>query len=117
MQRSDIMPNRNYQAGRRFEYRVKKHLEKNGWFVVRSAGSKGAFDLVAIKHCSTTVGSDVALIQCKYGSKPSKKERDKLDEIYYDYDMVFGVTIAYAEHYGNIQFLSPKTMKKVSWID
>ena len=60
------MPNRNYQRGRAFEYRVKYYLEKLGYYVVRSYASKGLFDLVAIapRHVST-MGFDPLLIQCK----------------------------------------------------
>lgn len=36
----------NYQKGYRFEKRVQKHLEKMGFYVIRSSGSKGIFDLV-----------------------------------------------------------------------
>lgn len=39
-----------YQRGRSFEYRVKKKLESLGYFVMRSAGSKGEVDLLAVKH-------------------------------------------------------------------
>ena len=36
-----------YERGRSFEYRVIKELRDRGFYVLRSAGSKGAFDLVA----------------------------------------------------------------------
>ena len=53
------MPNRNYQAGVRFERARKKVWEQDGNVVLRTAGSHGPFDLVAI-------GEDrVRLIQCK----------------------------------------------------
>ena len=39
----------SYERGRAFEYRVKHFLEKQGYFVIRSAGSKFP-DLVAIKN-------------------------------------------------------------------
>lgn len=39
----------NYERGRAFEYRVKQYLEKQGYFVVRSAGSHFP-DLIAVKH-------------------------------------------------------------------
>jgi hypothetical protein len=42
------MPNKKYLAGRRFEYKVKQDLEKYNWIVLRSSGSKGPFDLVAL---------------------------------------------------------------------
>jgi len=36
-----------YKKGVNFEYRVKQKLEEHGYFVVRSAGSHGVFDLIA----------------------------------------------------------------------
>ncbi|MEM3549308.1 MAG: hypothetical protein QXJ23_09940 [Thermofilum sp.] len=38
----------NYERGRAFEYRVKRHLERQGYFVMRSAGSHFP-DLIAVK--------------------------------------------------------------------
>jgi Holliday junction resolvase len=38
-----------YRRGRAFEHRVLADLEAAGFLVVRSAGSKGAADLVAVK--------------------------------------------------------------------
>jgi hypothetical protein len=35
------------RKGRRAEHEVRHHLESLGWLVLRSAGSKGPFDLVA----------------------------------------------------------------------
>ena len=43
------MPNANYLKGRRLEYKAKKQLELEGWKVLRSAGSHGAFDLSAFR--------------------------------------------------------------------
>lgn len=55
-----------YALGRSFEYRVRKRLEDVGYFVVRSAGSKGAVDLVGLRACR------VVLVQCKRdGALPS----------------------------------------------
>lgn len=71
--------NKNYQKGRRFEYAVKKHLEDKGYIVVRSAGSKSPFDLVAISL--KVQYPDVMLVQCKYGAKITKKERENLHEL------------------------------------
>lgn len=73
------MPNKNYIRGRQFEYRVKKDLEDKGYIVVRSAGSKSPFDLVAISL--KVQYPDVMLVQCKYGAKISKKERDNLHDL------------------------------------
>lgn len=52
-------PNR-YRAGADFERNLKLWLEDCGYQVIRSAGSKGAADLVAFR-----VGTDPLLIQCK----------------------------------------------------
>ena len=49
----------NYALGATFERRVKKQLEDAGYFVVRSAGSKGQLDLVAFGDGRTL------FIQCK----------------------------------------------------
>lgn len=42
------MPNRRYQAGRRAEWAVRDQYEALGYIVVRSAGSKGKIDIVAL---------------------------------------------------------------------
>lgn len=39
-----------YSFGRQFEYTTKKSLEKLGFFVIRSAGSHGAIDILACKE-------------------------------------------------------------------
>ena len=49
----------NYSRGASFERRVRDHLRGEGYFVVRSAQSKGDFDLVALKL------GEVLLVQCK----------------------------------------------------
>lgn len=54
----------NYKIGRNFEYRVKKHYEKNGYFVVRSYASKGAADLYCMRPLPN-IGTELLLIQCK----------------------------------------------------
>ena len=40
------MVNKQYQIGRLAEYRAKKELEKQDYYVERSAGSKGVADLI-----------------------------------------------------------------------
>jgi Holliday junction resolvase len=55
-----------YIKGRQREHNLKRKLERAGWLVVRSAGSRGVFDLIAIKD--VTLG-----LQIK-GAKPSKQE-------------------------------------------
>jgi hypothetical protein len=49
----------HYIKGRRFENEARKLLEEAGWMVMRSAGSKGMFDLAAFG------GLGVRLIQIK----------------------------------------------------
>jgi Holliday junction resolvase len=69
------MNNKNYRRGRRFEYKLKKELEKYGFLVVRSAGSRSPFDLVALNQ------SYIFFIQLKYNKKISKQEFEK----FYDF--------------------------------
>jgi len=65
-----------YQMGRSFEHYVKSKLEDQGWWVTRSAGSKGEADLIAIKP------GVVWLIQAKAGkTKISSKEKTALIEL------------------------------------
>ncbi len=43
------MPNRNYVNGANLERKIKKYLEESNFWVIRSAGSHGCADLVALK--------------------------------------------------------------------
>lgn len=61
-----------YQKGRAFEQKVSRYLRERGIWVIRSAGSKGAADLVA-----WTSGRRV-LLQCKAGGQPHRRELDTL---------------------------------------
>ena len=70
-----------YKKGRQFEYVVKKKFEKRGYYVVRSAGSHGVFDLIAIKK------GEVLGIQCKLGNV-SKDEIKKMKEIGEKYGII-----------------------------
>ena len=54
------MPNKNYQAGRRFEYESMRRWEAKGYETMRTAGSHGAFDVVAVRW-----DRKPELIQCK----------------------------------------------------
>lgn len=63
----------NYTRGAAYEYEVKRELEQQGCFVVRSAGSHGPVDLVAL-----TPDGKVVLIQCKT-RKPTAAEVADLD--------------------------------------
>lgn len=55
-----MSPNANYVRGRRFEYTRKKAWEAQGCICVRTAGSHGPWDIIAVKP-----GFGVFLIQCK----------------------------------------------------
>jgi len=74
------MVNKNYVAGRGFEYRIIKWLVNKGYYVVRAYASKGIFDLVATPPKSSRL-SRALLIQAKYSRKgktyitPEEKER------------------------------------------
>lgn len=71
-----------YNRGRSFEYRVKQLYEKHGWFVIRSAGSKGIADLVAI----APDGMEIHFIQCKKNGTISKQEKEILTATAYKYN-------------------------------
>lgn len=66
----------NYTTGTRLEYRAMELLGRRGWFVVRSAGSHGAADVVAL---SPTDGHSI-LVQCKTG-RLKHDEWNRLREI------------------------------------
>lgn len=63
-----------YNKGVNFERRVRKDLENKGYYVVRSAGSKGVFDLIALKQHRRPLG-----VQCKYSSNPDGIEPTDFD--------------------------------------
>lgn len=62
------MSNKNYVAGRNFEYRIVRYLVAKGYYVVRSYASKGTFDLVGVPPKSCRL-SGALLIQAKYSRK------------------------------------------------
>jgi Holliday junction resolvase len=61
-----------YHLGRRGEWKVKRMLQRDGYYVVRAAGSKGVADLVAIKN------GQAFLVQVKRNHRPNQKELDRL---------------------------------------
>ena|SRR6185503_4620491 len=65
------MPNKNYQRGRRWEYNVAKTLRENGYHVLRTAGSKGKWDLIALDEAA----GHIVLIQCKVAATEAAKNR------------------------------------------
>lgn len=71
------MSNRNYEKGRRKEYKLKKHFEKFGWIILRTAGSHGFADLIMINRDS----KQVRFVQVK-PKNFSQKERVRLEQKY-----------------------------------
>lgn len=67
-----------YAKGRAFEQEVSRYLRERGIWVIRSAGSKGAADLVAWYEGRR------ALLQCKLGSGASKNELNALKRMAQD---------------------------------
>jgi len=61
-----------YRAGLVLEHATRHDLEADGYYVIRSAGSKGAADLVAIKP------GELLLVQCKLDGKMTPLERHDL---------------------------------------
>lgn len=75
-----------YDGGANVERKAKKELESSGYYVVRSAGSKGAFDLIAIpmKNHIELTPNVIRLIQCKKSSSEKgnyKKDRLAIDSL------------------------------------
>jgi Holliday junction resolvase len=74
--------NPRYRAGRALEYLIKDKLEKQGYFVIRAAGSHGVADLVAFGAPSRFDGEiihgDILFISCKLPMYAPPAERRKL---------------------------------------
>ena len=64
-----------YSIGANFERACKKKLEKENWYVLRSAGSHSIVDLVCFR------GGEVRLVQCKIDGYISPIEREQLLEL------------------------------------
>ena len=75
------MPNANYQKGRRKEYSLKKKFEREGFIVLRTAGSHGFADLIAIDRDARVI----KFIQCKPDNF-SEMSKEMLEKEYMDFD-------------------------------
>lgn len=64
-----------YAGGAAFEREVRAHLETEGYWCIRAAGSKGKADLLAIKP------GQVLIIQCKRDGKCPPAERAEVRRI------------------------------------
>lgn len=67
------MPNHNYANGANYERKIANKLRQKGYYVMRSSGSKGLFDLIAIDF---RLGQ-IKLIQLK-NYKLSKGEFERI---------------------------------------
>jgi len=77
----------NYQRGRAKEYRVKKKLEQQGYYVIRSAGSHSYFDLIAIHKEKR----EILLIQVK--KRATKKDRELYEKLAKEFDGKYDVAV------------------------
>ena len=59
-----------YHKGRRFEYQFKKFLQKKGYIVLRTAGSHGFADLIAVGK-----NGEVIFYQLSYRFEKSKYKK------------------------------------------
>jgi hypothetical protein len=89
------MPNKRYIAGRRFEYSVKKQLEKEGYFVIRASASKGLFDLIAFKkeHISPANPNDFCLRIKFLQLKKNINEKEAINLLQKIEQQIFGENI------------------------
>ena len=71
------MPNKNYLKGRRKEYAIMKKYKALGYICLRTAGSHGFADIIAIHREQ----EEILFIQAKSGDFPEYK----LKNLYNDY--------------------------------
>lgn len=81
------MPSSNYVKGRRFEYSTMSFLRKNGYYCIRSYGSKGLFDVIAVPskiNTLTDYPAGTLLIQCKTNGYVPPAERERLKKSHWE---------------------------------
>jgi len=72
-----------YKNGAAREYRIMKKLEAEGWFCIRSAGSHGPIDIIALKRNLLLDVLSIRFIQSKktgYLSPQERKEKEELEK-------------------------------------
>jgi len=74
--------NRNYQKGYRFERRIFSYFSNNGFYCVRSAGSHGVFDILAVYR------GRIFGVQCKYDGRITKRERERITETAAEHEII-----------------------------
>lgn len=89
------MPNKNYQKGRRREYYIKSKYKELGFYVQRSAGSKGAVDLIALragKWCPETKRRCPIIIPIQVKSGTARITPDEKRKIF-EFEEITGLTV------------------------
>lgn len=82
-----------YQKGRSYEYYIKYNLERAGFYVIRSAGSHGPFDLIALDKNGNVYG-----IQVKKNKYINRQLRSEMCNVAKTYNIV--PIIAYRDKSG-----------------
>lgn len=83
-----------YKKGKEFENYIARKLREKGFYVARSAGSKGVFDLIAISPILLKCGKRadrkprVYGIQAKVNGKFTKSEIEAMKEVGRKYNIV-----------------------------
>jgi len=72
----------SYKKGYQFEREVFRLFQSAGYYVIRSAGSHGLFDLVAVKD------GLVFGIQCKYNNHLKSHEKTAMINAYYTFGII-----------------------------
>ncbi len=90
------LASKNYEIGRRFEYRVQNYLRKLGYYVIRSYASKGMLDLIAIPPAAKVGFYNQTLgIQAKANGYVKPTERESLESCKDKWQMT--ILIAWSE--------------------
>lgn len=86
------MPNKSYQKGYRFQLRVKKHLEKAGFYVQINPKSRFP-DGIAVSFVKSIQEHSIFLFECKDtgSSYISKDEQKRARDLFNKYHLPFRV--------------------------
>lgn len=80
------MPNAKYRAGETLAYAVRDDLEAEGYYVIKSGGSRGIADLIAVKKSAAGYGPHVVMVQAKKAGRLTPADRKELYETAIDRD-------------------------------
>jgi len=72
----------SYKKGYRFEREVFNLFQSSGYYVIRSAGSHGTFDLICVKD------GVVFGVQCKYNNHLNKREEYAMKLAFKQYGII-----------------------------